>query len=70
MAFPLAVAQVRKGGEAGRVTGMLYGADLVGGCLGSPLGAVLLIPLLDIPNTLCGRGLGRAGMPLRVAVAA
>jgi hypothetical protein len=30
---------------------MLYGADLVGGCLGALLGAVLLIPVFGIPQT-------------------
>ncbi len=49
MAFPLAVALVQ--GDVGRVAGMLYGADLVGGCLGALLGAVLLIPVLGIPQT-------------------
>jgi spermidine synthase len=51
VAFPLAVSLVRNRGEAGQVTGTLYGVDLVGGCLGALLGAVLLIPLLGIPNT-------------------
>ncbi|HEY63599.1 MAG TPA: hypothetical protein G4O02_03410 [Caldilineae bacterium] len=49
MAFPLAVAAVR--GEPGRAAGMLYGVDLVGGCLGAVLGAVFLIPVLGIPQT-------------------
>jgi spermidine synthase len=49
MAFPLAVA-LRKG-SAGRVAGSLYGADLVGGCIGALLGAVLLVPVLGIPQT-------------------
>jgi spermidine synthase len=51
MAFPLAVVLVRRRGSAGRVAGMLYGADLVGGCLGALLGAVLFIPVLGIPLT-------------------
>ena len=49
MAFPLAVALVP--GSAGRVAGSLYGADLVGGCLGALLGAVLFVPVLGIPQT-------------------
>jgi spermidine synthase len=49
MAFPLAVALVR--GHAGRVAGMLYGADLAGGCLGALLGVALFIPVLGIPQT-------------------
>jgi spermidine synthase len=61
MAFPLAVALVR--GGAGRVAGMLYGADLVGGCLGALLGAVLFIPLLGIPQTCAAVALvGLAGL--------
>jgi spermidine synthase len=51
MAFPLAVALIR--GNVARGVGMLYGADLVGGCLGALLGAVLFIPLLGISQT-CG----------------
>jgi spermidine synthase len=49
MAFPLAVALMR--GNAGRVAGMLYGADLAGGCLGALLGVALFIPVLGIPQT-------------------
>jgi len=30
---------------------MVYGADLVGGCLGALLSAVVLVPLLGIPQT-------------------
>lgn len=51
MAFPLAVMLVRREGTAGRVAGLLYGADLVGGCLGALLGSVILIPVLGIPYT-------------------
>lgn len=51
MAFPLAVALIR--GNIAPTVGMLYGADLVGGCLGALLGAVLFIPLLGISQT-CG----------------
>jgi len=56
MAFPLAVALAQSetgqsSGSAGRVAGMLYGADLVGGCLGALLSAVLLVPVLGIPQT-------------------
>ncbi len=53
MAFPLALALVKKGGNASRTAGMLYGADLVGGCLGALSSAVLLVPVLGIPQT-CG----------------
>ncbi len=61
MAFPLAVALVR--GSPGRVAGMLYGADLVGGCLGALLGAVLLVPVLGIPQTCAAIALvGLAGL--------
>ncbi len=49
MAFPLAVTLMR--GSAGRVAGLLYGADLVGGCLGALLGAALFVPVLGIPQT-------------------
>jgi spermidine synthase len=49
MAFPLAVALVHDSQE--RAAGALYGADLAGGCFGALLGAVLLVPLLGIPQT-------------------
>jgi spermidine synthase len=57
MAFPLALASAGPGTEAaavgktGRVAGLLYGADLVGGCLGALASSVLLVPLLGIPQT-------------------
>ena len=49
MAFPLAVKLAK--GMPDQAVGMLYGADLVGGCLGALLGAAFLIPLIGIPQT-------------------
>jgi spermidine synthase len=49
VAFPLSVAFT--GGDAGRTAGMLYGADLLGGCLGAFLGAVFLVPVFGIAET-------------------
>lgn len=49
MAFPLAVELVQ--GNAGRIVGKLYGADLLGGCLGALLGVIVFIPVLGIPQT-------------------
>ncbi|MCP4538653.1 MAG: hypothetical protein GY832_16080 [Chloroflexi bacterium] len=49
MAFPLAMALMR--GSVSRAAGLLYGADLVGGCIGALLGAVFLVPVLGIPQT-------------------
>jgi spermidine synthase len=61
MAFPLAVALMR--GSPARAAGALYGADLVGGCLGALLGAVLFVPLLGIPQTCVAIALvGLAGL--------
>ena len=51
MAFPLALALIKEGRNASHTAGMLYGADLVGGCLGALFSAVLLVPLLGIPQT-------------------
>jgi len=60
-AFPLAVALMR--GSAGRAAGLLYGADLVGGCLGALAGAVFLVPVLGIPQTCIAVALvGLAGL--------
>jgi spermidine synthase len=61
MAFPLAVALMQ--GSASRVVGSLYGADLVGGCVGALLGAVFLVPVLGIPQTCAAVALvGLAGL--------
>jgi spermidine synthase len=38
-------------GDVGRVAGLIYGADLVGACLGAFLSSALLIPVLGIPQT-------------------
>jgi len=38
-------------GGGGRAAGLLYGADLAGGCLGALLGAALFVPVLGIPQT-------------------
>ena len=61
MAFPLAVALLP--GHADRVAGLLYGADLVGGCFGALLTSVLLVPILGIPQTCTAIALvGLAGL--------
>jgi spermidine synthase len=33
------------------VAGALYGADLLGGCVGALIGATFLVPVLGIPQT-------------------
>jgi spermidine synthase len=61
MAFPLAVALTR--GGAGRAAGLLYGTDLVGGCVGALVSAVFLVPVLGIPQTCAAVALvGLAGL--------
>jgi len=61
MAFPVAVALMW--GRADRAAGLLYGADLVGGCLGALVGAVLFVPVLGIPQTCAAVALvGLAGV--------
>ncbi|NOZ28808.1 MAG: hypothetical protein GXP39_12250 [Chloroflexi bacterium] len=49
ISFPFAVALMR--GRASHAVGVLYGADLLGGCLGALLGVVLFVPVLGIPRT-------------------
>lgn len=49
MAFSLATETVT--GSAGRVAGLIYGADLVGACLGAILTSVLFVPVLGLPQT-------------------
>ncbi|NIS81949.1 MAG: hypothetical protein GTO14_17470 [Anaerolineales bacterium] len=49
LAFPFSVTLVK--GDRSRTAGMLYGADLVGGCLGAILTTGLFVPILGIPQT-------------------
>jgi predicted membrane-bound spermidine synthase len=59
--YPLAIRLWQAGGEARQgdgkdarrsaAAGTLYGADLLGGCLGALLGAAFLVPVLGIPQT-------------------
>ncbi len=49
MAFPLAAETVT--GSTGRVAGLIYGADLVGACLGAILTSLLFVPVLGLPQT-------------------
>jgi spermidine synthase len=61
MVYPLAVSVAQAGGETRQASvddarrsasaGRLYGADLLGGCLGALLGAAFLVPVLGIPQT-------------------
>jgi spermidine synthase len=65
MDFPLAAELTR--GSVGRVAGLIYGADLVGACLGAFLSSALLIPVLGIPQTCCAVALlSLAGVMLLV----
>jgi spermidine synthase len=53
--FPLAAAlyhsPARGAGDTGRVAGLLYGADLMGGCVGALLASVVLVPVLGVVQT-------------------
>lgn len=49
MAFPLAVALAEY--TPGHAVGMLYGADLVGGCLGALFTVVFFVPVLGLAQT-------------------
>jgi spermidine synthase len=53
--FPLAVAL--SGGKPGQATGLIYGADLLGGCVGALLGGILLVPLLGVSGACYAVGL-------------
>ncbi|HID62058.1 MAG TPA: hypothetical protein EYP49_04875 [Anaerolineae bacterium] len=73
MDFPLAAELTRASalnsskGSVGRVAGLIYGADLVGACLGAFLSSALLIPVLGIPQTCYAVALlSLAGMVLLV----
>jgi spermidine synthase len=53
--FPLAAALYRSpaqgAGDTGRVAGLLYGADLIGGCVGALLASAVLVPVLGVVQT-------------------
>jgi spermidine synthase len=56
LAFSAAVIrlQAEPAVGAGRATGLLYGADLAGGCVGALLASTLLVPILGITCTCLG----------------
>jgi spermidine synthase len=53
--FPLAAAlstgRANEAGKTGNVAALLYGADLLGGCLGALLSGIVLVPVLGIVQT-------------------
>ncbi|MBI5144444.1 MAG: hypothetical protein HZA30_05200 [Candidatus Omnitrophica bacterium] len=50
--FPLAnEIYLDKNNEIGRVSGLSYGIDLLGSCIGALLVGAFLIPVLGIPKT-------------------
>jgi spermidine synthase len=49
MAFPLAAALRRA--DDGRVAGVLYAADLIGGGIGALLSVVVLVPVFGVQQT-------------------
>ena len=61
MVYPLAISMLQTGREPRRppaeetrrsaAAGKLYGADLLGGCMGALIGAAFLVPVLGIPQT-------------------
>jgi spermidine synthase len=48
MEFPLAVELSAPGTSSARTIGLIYGADLLGGCVGALLGGILLLPLFGV----------------------
>jgi spermidine synthase len=48
--FPLAAVSYRAG-ETSRVAGLLYGADLLGGCVGAVATSTILVPVLGVVQT-------------------
>ncbi|OPY79520.1 MAG: Spermidine synthase [Syntrophorhabdus sp. PtaU1.Bin058] len=48
--FPLANALYFKDGTVGRTAGLIYGADLLGGCIGGVAGGFILLPILGLLN--------------------
>jgi spermidine synthase len=49
--FPLAAARFQRGERTGRVAGLLYGADLLGGCVGALASSAILVPVLGVVQT-------------------
>ncbi len=64
-AFPPAAAVLS--GERAEVAGVLYGADLLGGCIGAVMGGAILVPTLGLPATCLAAALmgGAALIALR-----
>jgi len=63
LSFPLANAiQLRSDLRVGEVAGVLYGADVLGGCLGAALFTIYFLPLLGV----WGTGIALTGMSLLV----
>jgi spermidine synthase len=66
--FPLAAALYEPEGS-GRVAGLLYGADLIGGCVGATTASAVLVPVLGVVQTCVGVALvGAAGMLLSITI--
>ncbi len=67
--YPFATAALTAGGmEAGRATGLVYAADLLGGCLGALVASAVLVPILGIGAT-CGVVAALNGLAALLAVA-
>ena len=62
LAFALAAVCRQTEGEegSGRVTGLLYGVDLAGGCVGALLASVFLVPTTGLPVTCMSVALAAA----------
>ncbi len=67
--FPLAAALSAGEDRAGGVAGLLYGADLTGGCLGALLASAVLVPVLGVVQTCLAVALvGGAGLLLSLSI--
>jgi len=72
-AFALAarLAANLPGADAAAVAGLLYGSDLIGGCVGAVLTSVFIVPLFGIPQTCWATAaIGLAGLILCTGVQA
>jgi predicted membrane-bound spermidine synthase len=67
--FPLAAALSGSGDQGGRVASLLYGADLMGGCVGALVTSAVLVPVLGVVQTCLVVALvGGAGALLSLSI--
>jgi spermidine synthase len=67
--FPLAAILSGATNQTARIAGLLYGADLLGGCIGAIVASAILVPVLGVVQTCVAVALvGGAGALLSLSL--